>query len=86
MTFTFINYQLYEQNDVEYFVLFLVANLMFWMPIAFAIQMYAIRKYRKRNSKELVSMSITGKTIRIGAITAIGVIYIWFLLAQIKSS
>ena len=52
MIFYFKNYYLYEPNDVEYFVLILVANLMLWMPIAFAIQMYAIRKYRKRNSKE----------------------------------
>ena len=52
MTFSFIKYYLYEQNDVEHFVLFLVANLMLWMPIAFAIQKYAIRKYRKCNSKK----------------------------------
>ena len=61
------------------FYILLIANLMLWMPIAFAIQMYVIRKYRKRNSKELVSMSITGKAIRIVAITVIGLTYIWFI-------
>ena len=79
MTFRFIDYQLYFADDVEIFVLFSVANLIFWMPIAFTIQMYAIRKYRKRNSKELVSMSIPGKAIRIVAIAVIGLTYIWFI-------
>ena len=69
MTFSFIDYHLYEQNDLEYFVLFSVANLIFWMPIAFAIQMYAIRKYRKRKSIKMVAI----------AVTVIGLTYIGFI-------
>ena len=79
LTFAFINYYLYEQNDVESFVILLVANLMFWMPIAFAIQMRVIKKYRKRNSKELSSMIIAGKTFRRVGITVIGLVYIWYI-------
>ena len=67
MTFTFIDYQLYEQNDVERFVLFSVVNLIFWMPIAFAIQMHAIRKYKKRKSTKMVAI----------AVTVIALTYIW---------
>ena len=79
MTFRFIDYYLYEQNDVEHFFHGLVANLMFWMPIAFAIQMRTIKKYRKRNSKELASMVIAGKTFRRVGRTVIGLAYIWFI-------
>ncbi len=80
MTFRFIDYQLYFAGDVESFVFLLTTNLIFWMPIAFAIQMHAIKKYRKRNPKELVSMIIAGKTFKRVGITVIGLTYIWFIL------
>ena len=67
-TFSFIDYHLYDSGDVQFFVALLVANLMLWMPIAFAIQMYAIRKYKKCKS---IRMMIIG-------VTVIGLTYIWF--------
>ena len=68
-TFSFIDYHLYYSGDVQFFVALLVANLMLWMPIAFVIQMHAIKKYKKRKSIRMVTI----------AVTVIGLTYIWFI-------
>ena len=69
-TFSFIGYHLHHAGDVRIFVLFSVANLIFWMPVAFAIQMHAIKKYKKRKSIRMVAIGVT----------VIGLIYIWYIL------
>ena len=69
-TFSFINYEIYGNNDVEIFVTLLVTNLMFWMPITFAIQMHVIKKYKKHKSIRMVVIGIT-------VIGLTYILYIW---------